>query len=270
MIAIEETPHPRLDTRQLDHRYDGIAKVTGRAKYAAEFPIENLAYAYIVQATIPAGTVASIDQAAATRAAGVHCIITPFNAPKVTVPGNVNILQDTNVQPIAVVVARSLPEAEAAAKLLRIEYNPQHAKLDFNALLKEARPPKRGGGTSHRGDPAASLAKAAVVIDQTYSTPIQNHNPMEPHATIASWSTGADGDKLSVYDSTQGISGAQGSLARAFSIPPANIHVQCPYTGGGFGCKGYVWSTPSLLPWPPRSPSAQLNSSSAASRCSAP
>ncbi|HEY1993703.1 MAG TPA: xanthine dehydrogenase family protein molybdopterin-binding subunit, partial [Edaphobacter sp.] len=242
MIAIEETPHPKLDTRQLDHRYDGIAKVTGRAKYAAEFPTENVAYAYIVQATIPAGTVASIDQSTATHAAGVHCIITPFNAPKLTVPGNVNILQDTNVlfngQPIAVVVARSLPEAVAAAKLLRIEYKPQPAKLDFNALLKDARAPKRGGGASHRGDPAASLAKAAAVIDQTYTTPIQNHNPMEPHATIASWS----GDKLSVYDATQGISGAQGSLARAFSIPPANIHVQCPYTGGGFGCKGYVWS----------------------------
>jgi xanthine dehydrogenase YagR molybdenum-binding subunit len=242
MIAIEETPHPKIDTRQLNHRYDGVAKVTGRAKYAAEFPTENLAYAYIVQATIPAGTVASIDQNAATRAAGVHCVITPFNAPKVTVPGNVNILQDTNVlyngQPIAVVVARSLPEAEAAAKLLRIDYKQQPAKLAFNALLKDARAPKRGGGTSHRGDSAASLAKAAVVIDQTYTTPIQNHNPMEPHATIASW----NGDKLSVYDATQGISGAQGSLARAFSIPPANIHVQCPYTGGGFGCKGYVWS----------------------------
>jgi xanthine dehydrogenase YagR molybdenum-binding subunit len=232
----------KLDSRQRDHRYDGIAKVTGRAKYAAEFPTENVAYAYIVQATIPAGTVASIDQSAATRAAGVYSIITPFNAPKVTVPGNVNILQDTNVlyngQPIAVVVARSLPEAVTAAKLLRIEYKEQPAKLEFNTLLKDARPPKRGGGTAHRGDPAASLAKAAVVIDQTYSTPIQNHNPMEPHATIASW----EGDKLSVYDATQGISGAQGSLARAFSISPANIRVQCPYTGGGFGCKGYVWS----------------------------
>ena len=242
MIAQDHQSPAKLDSRQLHNRYDGIAKVTGRAKYAAEFPTENLAYAYIVQATIPSGTVTSIDQGAATRAAGVHCILTPFNAPKVTVPGNVNILQDTNVffngQPIAVVVARSLPEAEAAAKLLRIEYKEQHAKLDFNALLKNARAPKRGGGAAHRGDPAASLAKATAVIDQTYSTPIQNHNPMEPHATIASW----DGDKLNIYDATQGISGAQGSLARAFSIPPANIHVQCPFVGGGFGTKGYVWS----------------------------
>jgi len=242
MIALQDhQTSAKLDPRQLDQRYDGIAKVTGRAKYAAEFPVENVAYAYVVQATIPSGTVASIDQSAATRCAGVYSVITPFNAPKIAVPGNVNILQDANVlfngQPIAVVVARSLPEAEQAAKLLRITYNKQPAKLDFNALLSDARPPKRGG-SSRRGDPEASLAKAAVVIDEIYSTPIQNHNPMEPHATIASW----DGDKLSVYDATQGISGVQGSLARAFSIPPANVHVQCPYTGGGFGCKGYVWS----------------------------
>jgi xanthine dehydrogenase YagR molybdenum-binding subunit len=242
MISIDETTtHPRLDQRQLDHRYDGLAKVTGRAKYAAEFPVENVAYAHIVQATIPSGTIVSIDQSVATHAAGVYSIITPFNAPKITVPGNVNVLQDTNVlysgQPIAVVVARSLPEAHEAAKLLRIQYKEQPAKIDFHALLNDARAPKRGG-TTRRGDPEASLAKATVVVDQIYSTPIQNHNPMEPHATIASW----DGDRLSVYDATQGISGVQGSLARAFSIPPANVHVQCPYTGGGFGTKGYVWS----------------------------
>jgi xanthine dehydrogenase YagR molybdenum-binding subunit len=240
MITTEQPPAD-FDQRQLANRYDGVAKVTGRAKYAAEFPVENVAYAYIVQATVPAAAIASIDQSAANRASGVYSILTPFNAPKLVVPGNVNILQDANVlyngQPIAVVVARSLNEAKQAARLLKIDYKEQPAKLDFNALLKNARPPKRGGA-SHRGDAAASLAKAAVTIDQTYSTPIQNHNPMEPHATIASW----DGDKLSVYDATQGISGVQGALARAFAIPPANIHVQCPFVGGGFGCKGNVWS----------------------------
>jgi len=242
MIALDEIATPtKPERRELATRYDALAKVTGRAKYAAEFPTENVAYAYVVQATIPSGTIASIDQEAASHASGVLSVITPFNTPKLAVPGTVNILQDDKIlfsgQPIAIVVARSLLEARQAAKLLRIQYKDQPAKLDFNTLLKGARPPKRGGST-RRGDAEASLAKAAVVVDQTYSTPIQNHNPMEPHATIASW----DGDKLSLYDATQGISGVQGSLARAFSIPPANVHVQCPYTGGGFGCKGYVWS----------------------------
>jgi xanthine dehydrogenase YagR molybdenum-binding subunit len=236
-----DTPLEQQPERQLDHRYDAFAKVTGRAKYAAEFSVKNVAYAYIVQATIPAGTVASIDDAAATRASGVLNILTPFNAPKLAELGNVNVLQNSTVffsgQPIAVVVARSLPEARTAAALLRITYKEQPAKLDFDGLLKEARPPKRGG-TSRRGDPAASLAKASVTIEQTYTTPIQNHNPMEPHATIATW----EGDKLNVYDATQGITGVQQGLARAFSIPQTNVHVECPYTGGGFGCKGYVWS----------------------------
>ena len=241
MIAMQEDKAAHEPARQLDHRYDGVAKVTGRAKYAAEFPVKNIAYGYIVTAAIPAGEVASIDQSAASRAAGVYNILTPFNAPKVTVSGNVNILQDTTVyfsgQPIAVIVARSLPEAEQAAKLLRITYKEQPAKLDFTALVNEARPPRRGG-ENRRGNPEASLAKAAAVIEQTYSTPIENHNPMEPHATIASW----DGDKLEVHDATQGISQTQGTLARTFGIPAANVHVINPYVGGGFGCKGYVWS----------------------------
>ena len=236
-----DTPLEQQKERQLGHRYDAFAKVTGRAKYAAEFPVKNVAYGHIVQADIPAGTVVSIDDAAASRASGVHSIVTPFNAPKLAELGNVNVLQNATVlysgQPIAVVVARSLPEAQAAAALLRITYKEEAAKLDFKGLLNDARPPKRGGA-SRRGDPEASAAKAAVTIDETYTTPIQNHNPMEPHATIAWW----EGDRLSVYDSTQGISGVQQALARAFSIPQASVHVECPYTGGGFGCKGYVWS----------------------------
>ncbi|HEU5339865.1 xanthine dehydrogenase family protein molybdopterin-binding subunit [Edaphobacter sp.] len=239
MIAMQEDK--ATPARQLDHRYDGVAKVTGRAKYAAEFPVKNVAYAYIVQADIPSGEVASIDQGAASRAAGVYAVLTPFNAPKLGPVGNVNVLQDTTVyysgQPIAVVVARSLPEARQAATLLRIRYNEKPAKIGFEKHLADARPPGRGG-VQRRGDPAASLAKAAVVLDQVYNTPIEVHNPMEPHATLATW----DGDKLQVYDATQGISGVKGNLARAFNIPQDSVHVDCPYTGGGFGCKGYVWS----------------------------
>ena len=160
MINLDE--ETKQNAKQLDERYDGRLKVTGAAKYAAEFPVKDVVYGYIVQATIPAGTVASIDDSAATHASGVLAVMTPFNAPKITPNDNVQVLQNPGVlyngQPVAVVVARSLPEAVAAAKLLRIEYNPQPAKLDFNALLKDARPPKRGGGTSRRGDPAAGLA----------------------------------------------------------------------------------------------------------------
>jgi xanthine dehydrogenase YagR molybdenum-binding subunit len=240
---------------QPPHRYDGVLKVTGTAKYAAEFrepfPRKDLVYAFIIQSTIPAGSVRAIDTRAAERASGVLHILTPFNAPKLTVgppkpPGkrSLSLLQDElvhyNGQPIAVVVARTHVEAIEAARLLKIAYDEQPAKLDFRGRLNEARQPNQPGkepAQQSSGHPAAA-ANAAVTVENTYITPIQNHNPMEPHATLAWW----EGEKLSVYDATQYISGDRMSLAGIFSLPLENVHVMDPYVGGGFGCKGSSWS----------------------------
>ncbi|HEV2576799.1 MAG TPA: xanthine dehydrogenase family protein molybdopterin-binding subunit [Acidobacteriaceae bacterium] len=249
----EQQPKP---LPQPPHRYDGIAKVTGTAKYAAEFrepfPRKDLAYAFIVQATIPSGSVKAIDTHAAERASGVIAVLTPFNAPKLPVgppkpPGkrNLTVLQDNvihyNGQPIAVVVARTHVDAMAAARLLKISYDEQPAKLDFLGRLNEARPPKSTGRDPNkkvRGDLNAAASAGTVTVENTYITPIQNHNPMEPHATLAWW----DGEKLSVYDATQYISGDRTTLANIFSLPLENVHVMDPYVGGGFGCKGSTWS----------------------------
>jgi xanthine dehydrogenase YagR molybdenum-binding subunit len=241
---------------QLVHRYEGIAKVTGKARYAAEFsepfPKTKLAYAFIVQATIPSGSVKSIDAAAANRASGVLAVITPFNAPKLS-PGpaqpparrNLTLLQDLTIayngQPIALVVAKTLNEAKAAAAMLKISYTPQPAKLQWENRLGEARWPKNPGkepAGNHRGDIGSAFAQAAVTIDNTYVTPIQFHNPMETHATIAWW----QGDKLTVYDATQYISGVKMALAKAMNIPVDNVRVIDPLVGGGFGSKGSMWS----------------------------
>ena len=253
MMQEETQQHPQ---KQMQHRYDGVAKVTGTAKYAAEFkePFakDEMLYGYIVQSTIPNGMLLSIERSAAERSSGVVAVLTPFNAPKLpVVPSqpaqkrNVSLLQDNEVhyngQPIAVVVAKSLADAREGARLLNIRYQQEPAKLEFMRHLDEARLPKQSGKespTNKRGDLAAGMAKAAVVVDETYVTPIQYHNPMEPHATIAWW----DGDKLSVYDATQYISGVQSTLAKLFQIPQDHVRVQCPYTGGGFGSKGSLWS----------------------------
>ncbi|WP_263384324.1 xanthine dehydrogenase family protein molybdopterin-binding subunit [Granulicella arctica] len=250
--ALLQEEEPKPNTKQLTERYDGRAKVTGKAKYAAEFTVKNPAYAWIVQSTIPNGSITAIDQAAAAKAPGVLAILTPFNAPKLpkakTNPPasrHITTLQEPDVwyngQPIAVVVAETLDRARYAASLLKITYKQQPAKLDFKGRLSEARPPKQPGrepADETRGNLQAGLAKAAVKVDTTYTTPIQNHNPMEPHATIASW----EGDKLHVYDSTQYITGVKMALAKNLGIPLDNVHVQCPYTGGGFGSKGSTWS----------------------------
>lgn len=244
------------EVTQLDHRYEGIAKVTGKIRYAAEFsePFAkaDLAYAFIVQATIPSGSVRAIDANITNKAPGVLAVITPFNVPKLSqgppqppARRSLTLLQDTQIayngQPIAVVVAKSLNEAKAAAAQLKISYAPQPAKLQWEKRLHEARWPKNPGkdpANNHRGDVNAAFAQAAVTVDNTYVTPIQFHNAMEPHATIAWW----QGDKLTVYDATQYISGVKMSLAKALNIPADNVRVIDPVVGGGFGSKGSMWS----------------------------
>ena len=253
MQTSETAPKP---VKQLDHRYEGISKVTGNVKYAGDFSAPfnkaDLLYAYMVQSTIPSGTITAIDRVAADRAPGVVAIMTPFNAPKLSVgppqpPArrNLSLLQDADVhyngQPIAVVVAKSHDQAIAAARLLKITYAAKPASVNFREHAGDARWPKNPGkepAGNKRGDLQAGFSKSTATIEQTYVTPIQNHNPMEPHATIAWW----EGEKLNVYDSTQYITGDKASLAKTLNVPLDFIHLQCPVTGGGFGSKGSTWS----------------------------
>jgi xanthine dehydrogenase YagR molybdenum-binding subunit len=237
--------------RRLKQRYDGRAKVTGTARYSADVRIPQLAYALIVQSTIANGVIASTDRSAAERAYGVLAILTPFNAPRLPIyppeqtRGNLTLLQNTDVnysgQPIAVIVATSLDAARYAATLLDIKYRPQPAKLDFMGRLNEARRLKgtfREPVDTQRGDLERSMAKADVKVEETYVTPIQNHNSMETHSTLAWW----DGDLLNLHNSTQSITTDRQTVAKILGISADNVRVQCPYTGGGFGSKGTTWS----------------------------
>jgi xanthine dehydrogenase YagR molybdenum-binding subunit len=117
----------------------------------------------------------------------------------------------------------------------------------MESVLGQAYPPKqfRNGERppdSMRGNPDENFSSGAAKVDATYVTPMEHHNPMEPHATIARW----DGDRLTIWTATQGISGAQSTLAALFDIDPANVRVICPYVGGGFGCKGSTWPPATL------------------------
>jgi xanthine dehydrogenase YagR molybdenum-binding subunit len=117
----------------------------------------------------------------------------------------------------------------------------------MDAVLDQAYSPKhfRNGERppdTQRGEPDAAFADAAAKLDATYITPMEHHNPMEPHATIARW----EGDRLTVWTATQAISGAQQSLSTLFGIDPKDVHVICPYVGAGFGCKGNTWPPATL------------------------
>lgn len=248
-----EEPHTP-DPKQLAIRYTALSKVTGKAKFAAEFtvPGQKMSYGYIVCSTIAAGKILSLDRTAAEQAPGVLAVLTYENAPRTPVPSSkpptrrhVTLLQDPGVdysgQPIAYIVAETLDQARYAGTLLKPRYQASTPLLHFHDRLNQARPPKQGGRQpveEHRGDLDAALGKAAAKVDVVYTTPIQHANPMEPHATTAWW----EGEKLKIYDATQAVSNGTQSLAKTLGIPIDSVHIQCPYTGGGFGSKGSQWS----------------------------
>ncbi len=237
-------------------RTDGRQKVTGAAQYTGEHALPRLAHAVMVTSTIANGRIAAIDTARAENMRGVLLVMTHRNAPHLPKqakpepggePANpkLSLLQDDlvhyNGQPVAVVVADTLEHAQDAAHSLRIRYAPAKAVTDFNQARQNPRAPKpqpeRPSDTS-RGSIADGLGKAAIKLDTVYTTPLENHNPMEPHGSVAAW----DGDKLTIYDSTQNISGVRKTASKTFSIDAENIRVLCPFVGGGFGSKGATWS----------------------------
>jgi xanthine dehydrogenase YagR molybdenum-binding subunit len=156
-----------------------------------------------------------------------------------------SLLQDDavhyNNQPIAVVVADTLEHAREAAARLSVEYECAPAVLNFDQAKAHTHPPDKVLGEpadTERGNLQAGLLSGSARLDATYVTPYESHNPIEPHATVAAW----DGDHLTLYDSTQYIKGVQRIVAETLGIKPNQLTVLCPYTGGGFGCKGSAWS----------------------------
>ena len=235
-------------------RLDGPAKVTGKAKYAAEFAVPNLAYAVMVTSTIPSGQIASMGTTEAQHAPGVLAVMTSANAPQLPDKGRaavhppagrmLSLLQDNEVhynnQPIAVVVAETLNQALYAASLVSVRYEASVPQLDFEGGMKTAHPSGHGKDPADvaNGPVQQGIAAGEVKVDEIYTTPLENHNPMEPHATIAQW----EGEKLTLHDATQYITGDKQTVAKCLEIPDENVRVLCPYTGGGFGCKGSTWS----------------------------
>jgi xanthine dehydrogenase YagR molybdenum-binding subunit len=244
------------------NRVDGRLKVTGIARYTAEFSATDLAYGVIVQSTIARGTIEHIDTGAAEQLPGVVAVMTPWNTPKLAslqqfereggkggLPTGraLSLLQDERVhyngQPIALVVADSLEIATHAASLVHASYRVETPTIDMVAALPSAYPHTqkvygREAPATRRGDLQAGVAAAHVRIDAAYTTPMENHNPMEMHATIASW----ENDKLTLWDSTQFVHGVRNIVARSLSIPPEQVRVISHFIGGAFGGKGSAWS----------------------------
>lgn len=224
-------------------RIDGLLKVTGGANYSTDFPVKNVAYGFIVKSSNAAASIKDIDTTAAEKSPGVIAVLTYKNAPKVAGSGNLSggvILQEPKVdfygQHVAVVVAETYEQARYAAELVKVNYEPLPAMVDFDAHKGEAVEPQRGRGST-RGDFDAAFGVAEHKVDQTYLTPVYHHQPLEPHSTIAVW----EGGKLTLYNASQVVNGVQNAIATVFGLKPADVHVVTPHVGGGFGSKGSAW-----------------------------
>ena len=263
------------------NRVEGVDKVTGRARYAADTPVDGVVHAAVVQARIAHGHVIpeSVTAAAALAGAapGVLHILTPMNCPPLqAIPDYLSDdlpmerrppLSDLTVQYIgqhlAVVVADTLQNAVHAASLMTFDYVAAPAQLSAAQVLAEPVPdddgPVRHGVyrpdhfvklvdeklQDHRGPTAEP---DGVKVGATYTTPAHTHYPIELAATIAHW----DGEYLTVHDGTRWIGGERRVLAAQLGIPEDRIRILSSLVGGAFGAKNFLWMHVVLCAVPPR------------------
>ncbi|HEV7331975.1 MAG TPA: xanthine dehydrogenase family protein molybdopterin-binding subunit [Flavisolibacter sp.] len=231
-------------------RVDGKAKVTGQAKYSAEYEIPGLTYGVLVGSNITRGTITAIDTKSAERSPGVLAVITPFNAPQVpgfaadTKPAyrGLKIFHDKKIyfngQPIALVIADTFERATHAASLIKAQYQKEEHQTNL-AKAEGSVKPLEGPqfNVSTRGEADAWKA-APVKVEGRYTIPLEVHLPMELHSTIVAWE---GEEKVTVYDKTQGVKSTQEAVMQAFQLPEKNVQVNAQYVGGGFGSALRTW-----------------------------
>ena len=231
-------------------RIDGVAKVTGAARYASDEPVANPAYAYLVTSAIARGHIGGMKLEAAKAVPGVLDILTHANVGDEAKPISGPDGQDTTTtlqsdriwhdgQIIAVVVADSFEAAREAAHRVEVDYRPQAPSATFGSKGIEVEPHKpQDEPDPHKGDAAGAMPGAAVKIDARYATPTQHHNPIELFTTTCEW----EGDRLTVYEPSQSMWGLKNSVARQLQKGPEKVRTVSRFVGGAFGSKGSVTS----------------------------
>jgi len=233
-------------------RIDGPLKVRGAAPFAAEFEVDGMLYASVAFSTIAKGRITSLDTTAAEKAPGVKLVMTHRNAPKLKAtplfntqpkaagPTDLSIMQDDSIhwngEPIAVVLAETQEQADYAKSLIKAAYKEEAALTDFHVAMKNAHEPKTILGeppTINEGDADAALSAASHRVDETYTTPRHNHNPIELHGVTLFWEDG----ELYVHDASQTVAQSAWTLAEVFGLDEKKVHIWSPYVGGGFGSK---------------------------------
>ncbi len=245
-------PPPKANMGQPVPRYDARAKVTGAALYAADAPVADVAYAFLLTSGIARGSVRSMDLKEARALPGVLDILThetmaeaikhvafssdggpasntvvPLSSPRIEYGG----------QPIAVVIANTYETARDAAHRIAVDYAVDAPSATFDSpgtVDHELATQNKKHEDPKVGDFVSAFASAPVTVDAAYSTPTQHHNPIELFSTTAVW----DGPNLTLYEPTQNLYGIKNGLAAQIGVDPSRIRVVSPFIGGAFGSKG--------------------------------
>jgi xanthine dehydrogenase YagR molybdenum-binding subunit len=234
------------------NRVDGLEKVTGRAKYAAEHAPQGLLYGYVVSSAIAKGSITAIDEAATRSVPGVVEVLTHANRPHIAwrdsnyqddigIPGTpFRALDDKKIlfsgQPVAVVLAETFEAARYGASLIDVQYDVEAHNTDFDVSLGEKFLPSKKRSSFHppkaRGNAEAAFAEAPLQVAADYHLATEHHNPMEMHATTVQWE---GDDRIIVHDKTQGPQNVQTYIANVFGFAKKDVRVLNPYVGGAFG-----------------------------------
>ncbi|HEY1433006.1 MAG TPA: molybdopterin cofactor-binding domain-containing protein, partial [Stellaceae bacterium] len=232
-------------------RIDGVAKVTGAARYASDEPVANPAFAYLVTSGIARGRIGGFNLEPAKAVAGVLDILTHENVagltqaplsqaggPTTTTLESDHIWHDGQI--IAVVVADTYEGAREAANKVGVNYVPEPPGATFDSPGVETEPHQSlFGPDPQKGDAEVAFAAAPVKVEARYQTPTQHHNAIELFTATCVW----DGPQLTIYEPSQMMWGTKAAIARQLGLDPANVRVVSRYVGGAFGAKGWLAAT---------------------------
>lgn len=236
-------------------RVDGVKKVTGSARYSAEYNFPGMVYGVLATSNITKGTINAMDTKAAENAPGVLAVITHLNCPEL--PGYKATAEQENVaptrrgyqvfgdniirfngQPIAIVVADTFERATYAASLIKASYNKEDFNTDFEEAINTGTPLEGNNFNEYVRGEANAWKNAPVKIEATYTMPIEVHNPMEIHGITVVWE---GREKVTLYEKTQSLSGTQRNIMRAFGVKEEHVRIITQFIGGAFGSAFNTW-----------------------------
>jgi xanthine dehydrogenase YagR molybdenum-binding subunit len=241
---MQEIPGDRLG--KPTRRIDGVAKVTGAARYPSDEQVANPAYAYLVTSTIARGRIRAFKLDDAKAVKGVLDILThenigsgfkvaqgPDGGPTTETLESNRIWHDGQI--IAIVIADTYEAAREAANKVEVTYaqEPPSATFDSPGTATQEHKPQRGPDPK-KGDAASAYAGAAVKFEARYSTPTQHHNAIELFTATCAW----EGDRLTIYEPSQFMWGTKASVAKQLDIDPDKVRAISRFVGGAFGSKG--------------------------------